>query len=304
MLAPGDRYPLGTSVAGITILAAQPDDEVEAAIAANAAVLAERYPAFARARILDLVSEARTLGYGINRGLLFPGSWGMGVALHDEHGRPERVCQSRRLRAGFSPTASERSHNCWVRRFAGSRSSEGNGPLPGRASTPAWSPQVSGAAGQTAARGALGRSRILTRNNGNVPRSRLNRDRHRRRAPALDSASVACLLDQNWTVFALDLSGEAIATARVALAAYGERVQFEAVDVTDKAAIESLVARVAREFPPLRGLATCAGVVQNKRFLDTTEADFRRLYEVNVVGTFTIARATAEAMSQTGGGSI
>ena len=123
-------------------------------------------------------------------------------------------------------------------------------------------------------------------------------------AAGIGLASVACLLDQNWTVFALDLSGEAIATARVALAAYGERVQFEAVDVTDKAAIESLVARVAREFPPLRGLATCAGVVQNKRFLDTTEADFRRLYEVNVVGTFTIARATAEAMSQTGGGSI
>lgn len=103
VLAPGDRYPLGTSVAGITILAAQPDDEVEAAIAANAAVLAERYPAFTRARILDLVSEARTLGYGINRGLLFPGSWGMGVALHDEHGRPEACLSIAAIESRLQP---------------------------------------------------------------------------------------------------------------------------------------------------------------------------------------------------------
>ena len=103
VLAPGDRYPLGTSVAGITILAAQPDDEVEAAIAANAAVLAERFPAFTRTRILDLVSEARTLGYGINRGLLFPGSWGMGVALHDEHGRPEACLSIAAIESRLQP---------------------------------------------------------------------------------------------------------------------------------------------------------------------------------------------------------
>ena len=49
-------------------------------------------------------------------------------------------------------------------------------------------------------------------------------------AAGIGLACVACLLDQNWTVFALDLSGEAIAEARVALAAYGERVQFEAIE--------------------------------------------------------------------------
>lgn len=123
-------------------------------------------------------------------------------------------------------------------------------------------------------------------------------------AAGIGLASVARLLEENWTVFALDRSEEAIAAARGALAAYGDRVQFETVDVTDKPAIETLVARVAAAGAPLRGLVTCAGIVQNKRFLDTTEADFRRLYEVNVIGTFTVAKAAAEAMGRTGGGSI
>lgn len=89
VLAAGDRHPLGVGAGGITLLAALPDAEVDRAIAANAALLAGRYPQLPRPLIETLVAEARQQGYGFNRGILFPGSWGIGMAVRDARGRPD-----------------------------------------------------------------------------------------------------------------------------------------------------------------------------------------------------------------------
>ncbi|WP_407049792.1 IclR family transcriptional regulator [Methyloraptor flagellatus] len=89
VLAAGDRHPLGAGAGGITVLAALDDAEIAAALDANAEVLVLRYPMLSRDLILDLVAEARVSGYGINRGLLFPGSWGMGVAIRNARGGVE-----------------------------------------------------------------------------------------------------------------------------------------------------------------------------------------------------------------------
>src|ERR1700712_2813217 len=95
-------------------------------------------------------------------------------------------------------------------------------------------------------------------------------------AAGIGLATVVRLLDEGWSVFALDRSEAAIAEARAVLSAYGDRIHLETIDVTDKPAIEALVARIAVECAPLRGLVTCAGIARNKRFLDTTEEDFRQ----------------------------
>jgi DNA-binding IclR family transcriptional regulator len=89
VLAAGDRHPLGVGAGGLSLLAALPDAEVDRAIAANAAVLAGRYPQLPRPLIENLVAEARQQGYGFNRGILFPGSWGIGMAVRDARGRPD-----------------------------------------------------------------------------------------------------------------------------------------------------------------------------------------------------------------------
>ena len=89
VLAAGDRHPLGVGAGGLAILAALPDDEVAAALEANREVLARHYPTLPRALIEDLVAEARACGYSMNRGVLFPGSWGMGMAVRDASGRAE-----------------------------------------------------------------------------------------------------------------------------------------------------------------------------------------------------------------------
>lgn len=88
VLQAGDRHPLGIGGGGLALLAALPDAEVEAVLAANAAVLAQRYPAFPPEVLRRLVAEARAQGYALNPGLLVPGSWGIGVAVRDRAGRP------------------------------------------------------------------------------------------------------------------------------------------------------------------------------------------------------------------------
>lgn len=87
VLAAGDRHPLGAGAGPLAILAALDDDEVEASLAANAAAFAAHYPTLDRAGLLKLVAETRDRGYSLNRGLLFPGSWGMGMAVRGVHGQ-------------------------------------------------------------------------------------------------------------------------------------------------------------------------------------------------------------------------
>lgn len=80
----------------------------------------------------------------------------------------------------------------------------------------------------------------------------------------------------------------------------GASAAFVACDVTNEADVEAAVAR-ACELGPLRAAVTCAGVAVAKRVLDKAGAahdvaTFRRVLDVNVTGTFNVARLAAAAM--------
>lgn len=85
-LALGDRHPLGVGAGSIAILAAMPDDEVKTVLAANEARYRRRYPAITRARLCALIGETRARGFAVNPGLIHPGSWALGIGLHDADG--------------------------------------------------------------------------------------------------------------------------------------------------------------------------------------------------------------------------
>jgi DNA-binding IclR family transcriptional regulator len=87
VLMPGDRHPLGVGAGSLAMLAALPDDEVEACLHANEALLAERYPRYSPPFLREQVEQTRKQGYAINRGQVIPGSWGMGVPVRDGNGR-------------------------------------------------------------------------------------------------------------------------------------------------------------------------------------------------------------------------
>lgn len=85
-LMTGQLHPLGVGAGALAMLAALPDPEVDQALTANAAVLAADYPALTRAEILTRVGAVRDAGYALNPGLVFPDSWGLGVALRRPDG--------------------------------------------------------------------------------------------------------------------------------------------------------------------------------------------------------------------------
>lgn len=77
----GDRHPLGIGAGGTAVIAALPDDELEAALEHNAAAIARDYPRCPPPMIRELVRQTRERGYCVIPGLVVRGYWALGVAL-------------------------------------------------------------------------------------------------------------------------------------------------------------------------------------------------------------------------------
>ena len=91
------------------------------------------------------------------------------------------------------------------------------------------------------------------------------------------------------------------------LAAKGGGVPPERVflgDLTDGPATEGMLERAAAKLGGLDALASCAGVFDHRGALETNDADWRRVLEVNLSGSFAVARWAAGHISAAGGGAI
>lgn len=84
----GDHHPLAVGAGGVSMLAALPDDEVEAALAEGAEVMARDYPSLSVPLVRELVRQTREKGYSVLPGTIVPGYWGLGVPLLQDDGRP------------------------------------------------------------------------------------------------------------------------------------------------------------------------------------------------------------------------
>lgn len=83
----GERRPLGSTVAGVALLAALPEAEVEDVIARNRTRLT-RYGALSEAVLRRMLARARRLGYALNDGDVIPQVTGIGVAIPTRLGTP------------------------------------------------------------------------------------------------------------------------------------------------------------------------------------------------------------------------
>lgn len=109
----------------------------------------------------------------------------------------------------------------------------------------------------------------------------------------IGAATVARLARENWRIAVLDR--DAAAAARVAQAAGSDHISVT-VDVSDEAAVQAAFRHIADQFGTIDALATCAGIIDTTPFLDTDAATFRRLHDVNVVGTFLCIREAGRLM--------
>lgn len=83
----GERRPLGSTVAGVALLAALAEPEAEALIKKNRERLS-RYGMLSEKLLRQMLERARKLGYALNDGDLIPEVTGIGVAIPTSLGTP------------------------------------------------------------------------------------------------------------------------------------------------------------------------------------------------------------------------
>lgn len=107
VLHEGVRFPLGVASAGMAILAALPDPEVDQLLDSDSAFIQrwgeQNSPAAMRASL----ERTRAAGYAVNPGLILEGSWGMGAAIFDRAGRPAWALSLTGIEPRFRPERQE-----------------------------------------------------------------------------------------------------------------------------------------------------------------------------------------------------
>jgi len=123
-------------------------------------------------------------------------------------------------------------------------------------------------------------------------------------ASGIGEATVRLFASEGAIVHVLDLDGAGASRVAEAVNAAGGRAFAHEVDVADQAAIERIFAAVNARSKRLDALVNSAGIAHVGTLLSTEEADFDRLYRVNVKGTYHACRAAVRLMIEHGGGSI
>jgi NAD(P)-dependent dehydrogenase (short-subunit alcohol dehydrogenase family) len=113
-------------------------------------------------------------------------------------------------------------------------------------------------------------------------------------ASGIGLATTRVLLDHGWQVAGFDRDAKALAEAAIALAP--RAVSWHRVDITDETAVAAIVRQLDETDDGVTGLVNCAGVGIAKRFVDTTVDDLRRMFEINLIGSFVVARAVVRAL--------
>ncbi|MFV8166148.1 3-hydroxyacyl-CoA dehydrogenase [Mycobacterium sp. 134] len=115
-------------------------------------------------------------------------------------------------------------------------------------------------------------------------------------ASGLGLATTKRLLDAGAQVVVIDLKGEEV------VAELGDRARFVATDVTDEAGVTEAL-DVAESLGPVRINVNCAGIGNAIKTLSKNGAfpleGFRKVVEVNLIGTFNVIRLAAERIAKT-----
>jgi NAD(P)-dependent dehydrogenase (short-subunit alcohol dehydrogenase family) len=116
-------------------------------------------------------------------------------------------------------------------------------------------------------------------------------------------ATVRRLLASGWRVAVADRDATALEELRRAHA--GSAALYAArLDVTDENAVEATLSGTSAALGGLDGIVNSAGIAVDIPALDTPVDLFRKILDINVVGTFIVARAAARLMKDRGGGAI
>jgi len=111
-------------------------------------------------------------------------------------------------------------------------------------------------------------------------------------ASGIGAATAQRLKALGWRVACLDRN---LAGARATAGADGIAIE---LDVADEASVVRAFKEVGASFGGLDALVTAAGVIETTPFFETSVAQFRRLFDINVIGSFLSVREGAKQMQR------
>ena len=111
-------------------------------------------------------------------------------------------------------------------------------------------------------------------------------------ASGIGAATARLLQSQGWRVACLDRN---LAGARATAGQNGVAVE---VDVADEASVARAFKEVDAAFGGLDALVTAAGIINTTPFFETTVAEFRKLFDINVIGSFLTVREGSKYMKK------
>jgi NADP-dependent 3-hydroxy acid dehydrogenase YdfG len=118
-------------------------------------------------------------------------------------------------------------------------------------------------------------------------------------------ATADRLARDGWSIAILDLDDKAARRTAAEIASNRSVASLGvAADVADEDAVQAAIAQVEAGLPPIIGLANVAGVSSPTEFLDVTTAEWDRVFDVNMRGTFLVTRRVVPAMVAAGVGRI
>ena len=116
-------------------------------------------------------------------------------------------------------------------------------------------------------------------------------------ASGMGRAVAERFLAEGWTVLGMDRDA---ATLDAAAAGLGPAFHPLPADVTDRTAVAAALGAIER----LRAVVNAAGVYPPTVLADYDEATYRRIFDVNVLGTLNVTAEAVPALRAAGGGSV
>ena len=123
-------------------------------------------------------------------------------------------------------------------------------------------------------------------------------------ASGCGAAAVRLFAAEGAAVGIIDRNADLGAALAAELSAAGHKVVFAAANVAKKAEVDAAVAAVVAALGPVNVLFNHAGTIVIKPFLETEEADWDMLFDVNVKSMYLMTRAVLPMMLEQGKGAI
>ena len=123
-------------------------------------------------------------------------------------------------------------------------------------------------------------------------------------ARGIGAATARRLAAEGATVALTDVLAEALESTAADIRSSGAQAKAWVLDVTRREDVRRVVGEVVRDFGRIDILVSNAAVGKPTPFLETTDADLQRVFEVNLNGVFLMGQEVGRVMVGQGGGRI